>query len=59
LNYIPAKKNYLKKVLGPTFLLIWHGFGHVIKKNNFLKKIPKNKIKIGKISIFFNLKIIY
>jgi len=29
LNYIPVKKNYLKKVFGPTFLLIWHGFGHV------------------------------
>jgi len=29
LKNIPAKKKYLKKVLDPTFLLIWHGFGYV------------------------------
>jgi len=29
LNYIPAKKKYLKKVPGPTSQLIWHAVRHV------------------------------
>jgi len=29
LKNIPVKKNCLKKVPGPTFLMIWHGVCHV------------------------------